>query len=366
MPNHPAITAIDTRTAGFIGAIPGAAGEPGAVHSFKSWAEFNRLARLLPHSGRAWNHLAHAVQGFFLNGGAHCLVAECPAGDERGLAAALEALAAVPDVATLAAPGWTSPAAYATLTGHVEARRDRLAILDGPAGLDDSHLKVMSGQAATAGDGWQKPPPATAGFTTLYIPWIRVADPEGPAGATLLVPPAGHIAGAWARHDAAQGVHKAPANLTVSGALDVARHFTPAEQDRLNPHGINTLRDFPGRGVVIWGGRTLSPDPEWRYVNVRRTLTLIEQSIRRSTGWVVFEPNDEPLWARLRATVENFLFTLWRGGALAGDKPEHGFFARCDRSTMTPADRDAGRVILLLGVALLRPAEFTTLRIVIE
>jgi len=218
MPNRPPITSIDTRTAAFIGHIPGADAGPGSVYHLRGWPDFNAIARLLPRSGRSWNHLAHAVRGFFLNGGDHCLVVESPTGDPRHLGAALAALAADTDVATIAAPGLTTPAAYTALVDHCESRGDRLAILDGPATPGADHLKVMAGQSAAAADGWQMPPAAPGGYAAIYVPWLRVADPEGAPGATVLVPPSGHIAGAWARNDAHQGVHKAPANLELIGA----------------------------------------------------------------------------------------------------------------------------------------------------
>lgn len=362
MPTHPPITSIDTRTAAFIGHVPGRDDPPGTLHAAGSWAEFNQLARLLPASGRSWNPLSHAVQGFFLNGGVRCLVVESPTNDERGLAAALAALAAGPEATTVAAPGWTTPAAYAALIDHCETRRDRLAILDGPATITADNLKVLAGRAAAAPDGWSMPS-SPGGYEGLYVPWLRVADPEGPAGATVLVPPAGHIAGAWARNDARQGSHKAPANLELIGAMGLAYEFTSAEQEQLNPNGANVIRSFPGRGILIWGARTLSPDPEWRYINVRRTVTLIGESIRRGIAWAAAAPAVEATWAEVRRAAEEYLFALWRDGVLLGTKPEHGFFARCDLTTMTQADIDNGRLVLLVGLAVVRPAEFIIIRI---
>lgn len=354
------ITLALPQTAAFIGHAPGYELPAGQITRFSSWLEFRAHARLSPNSGRAWNNLTHAIYGFFENGGGRCLVVDCDPAVESELAAALAALTAQDDVLCVAAPGSHEAVTYAALTDHCEALRDRMAILDGPADLTDAHLKVIGGLAREA-DGWTMPPRTPNGYTTLYMPWIRVPDPEGSAGTTVFAPACGHIAGLWARHDTTTGVHKAPANLGLSGALNTARRFTPAEQDLLNLNGVNSLRVFPGRGVVVWGARTLSSDPEWRYISVRRYATLITQSICRATGWVVFEPNDEPLWAQLRATVEDFLFGLWRTGTLSGQTPQQAYFVRCDRSTMTQADLDEGRVTMLVGVALLRPAEFTNL-----
>lgn len=365
---RPPITAIDTGTAAFVGHIPGAAGRPGTLHRLDSWVEFVRLARPSPNSGQAWNDLSHAVNGFFLNGGARCVVAEYGAGDERGLAAALDALAAVDEVSIVAAPGLIDRAAYAALTAHCETLGDRVAILDCPGDLTDEHLKVMAGAAdgspGDAPDGWRMPPPSPEGYTTLYTPRIVVADPEAPAGGTVRIPASGHIAGAWAANDVRRGVWKAPAAVPLAGALDVARRLTDAEQSLINPHGVNALRVFPDRGVVIWGARTLSPATEWRYIPVRRLVTMITGSIGRAAGWVSNEPNAAPLWADLRRVVEEFLFGLWRDGALMGEKPEHGYFVRCDESTMTQDDLDNGRVIALIGVAPVHPAEFVIFRVV--
>jgi uncharacterized protein len=353
----PPIVPSDTRTAAFIGHVPGSAEPVGTIHTCNSWPAFSQLAQLAP--GHGWNDLAHAVHGFFLNGGRLCYVAESGAGCASQVDSALAALAQVDDISILAAPGLNLAYIYDAVTAYCEARRDCVAIFEGPARLEDEVMNVLLGRSGEAG-GWRMPPPSAGGFTTFYAPWIRVVDP---AGATTLVPPSGHIAGAWARNDAERGVHKAPAGLPLTGALDVGRHFTTAEQESLNPRGVNLIRVFPGRGVLLWGARTLSPDPEWRYVNVRRFMTMVMRSIASQTSWVVFEPNNEPLWGRLRATIENFLIGLWREGAFPGVRPEEAFFVRCDRSTMTQIDIDSGRLMVLLGLAVVRPAEFTLLRL---
>lgn len=360
---RPPISTVDTGTTALIGHIPDSADPPGTIYRVGSWTEFLHIARPSPNSGRAWNDLIHAVNGFFLNGGRRCVVAEGGMGDERGSAAALDALAVVEDVSIVAAPGLITPTAYAALTAHCEALRDRVAIFDGPGELTDAHLKVMAGAAGEAPDGWRMPPPSPEGYTTLYAPRIMVADPEAQAGGTVRVPASGHIAGAWVANDVQRGVWKAPTAVSVAGAVDVARRLNEAEQSLINPRGINALRVFPDRGVLLWGARTLSPNAEWRYIPVRRLLTMITASIGRATGWVMNEPNNEPLWIDLRRVIEEFLFGLWRTGALVGDKPEHAYFARCDRSTMTQDDLDNGRVIALIGVAPVRPAEFVIVRI---
>ncbi len=196
----------------------------------------------------------------------------------------------------------------------------------------------------------------------LYYPWVVTSDPTG-AVQDIAVPPSGFIAGIYARTDVNRGVHKAPANTAVFGALRFNQDINKFQQELLNPSGINCLRSFPGRGHRIWGGRTLSSDPEWKYVNVRRYFLFLERSIEKGTQWAVFEPNGEQLWANVATTIEGFLFNEWTNGRLLGSKPEAAYFVRCDRSTMTQNDIDNGRLICEVGVAPLRPAEFVIFRI---
>ncbi len=195
----------------------------------------------------------------------------------------------------------------------------------------------------------------------LYYPWVVSADPRGVLP-TINLPPAGFIAGVYANTDVQRGVHKAPANEPVIGALGFAQEINQFQQELLNPSGINCLRSFSGRGHRVWGGRTLSSDPEWKYVNVRRYFLYLERSIEKSTQWVVFEPNGERLWANVRITIENFLYNEWVNGRLLGNA-KTAYFVRCDRSTMTQNDLDNGRLICEVGVAALKPAEFVIFRI---
>jgi phage tail sheath protein FI len=196
----------------------------------------------------------------------------------------------------------------------------------------------------------------------LYYPWVVIADPTGKRD-TITCPPSGFIAGVYANTDVQRGVHKPPANEPVIGALRFAQDINRFQQELLNPDGINCLRSFPGRGHRVWGGRTLSSDPEWKYINVRRYFLYLERSIEKSTQWIVFEPNGERLWANVRSTVEDFLYNEWYGGKLLGPTPKHAYFVRCDRSTMTQADLDNGRLVCEVGVAALKPAEFVIFRI---
>jgi hypothetical protein len=198
-------------------------------------------------------------------------------------------------------------------------------------------------------------------FAAYYYPWILVSDPL--TGGRIKVPPGGSVCGIYARTDAARGVFVAPAGQPIKGALDLEFKIDGPTQEILNPRGVNVLRGFPGRGILVWGARTLSADPEWKYVNVRRYFNYVEESIEDGTQWVVFEPNDERTWARVRQSVYEFLMTQWRQGGLIGTKPEEAFFVRVDRTTMTENDVLNGRMIIEIGMAPVRPAEFVIFRI---
>jgi phage tail sheath protein FI len=200
-------------------------------------------------------------------------------------------------------------------------------------------------------------------YGAQYYPWVRVYDPR--TRDDVMLPPAGHVAGIIARTDIEQGVHKAPANAIVVGAKGLQKPVPKGDQDLLNPVGINCIRDFrpDGRGIRVWGARTMSSDPEWKYVNVRRLFLFVEESIDQGTQWVVFEPNAPETWARVVRAVSGFLNTLWRNGALFGTTPAEAYFVKCDRTTMTQDDIDAGRLICYIGIAPVKPAEFVIFRI---
>ena len=229
---------------------------------------------------------------------------------------------------------------------HCEQMEDRFAVMQAEQGADPGSL----------------PPQSTiSDFGAIYYPHVEVVDPETNERKT--VPPGGHVAGIYARTDANRGVHKAPANEVVRGAVGLEIPVTRADQERLNPRGVNAIRSFQGRGIRVWGARTTSPNPLWKYVNVRRLMLFIEESIENGTQWAVFEPNDEQLWARLRQSVRNFLTTVWRSGGLMGSTEDEAFYVKCDRTTMTQDDIDNGRLIVEVGVAPTKPAEFVVFRI---
>jgi len=196
----------------------------------------------------------------------------------------------------------------------------------------------------------------------LYYPWIEIMDMSG-SGKTKLVPPSGHMAGLYARVDGERGVHKAPANEIVRGVIGLGMTVTKGEQDGLNPIGVNCIRSFPGRGIRAWGARTLSSDPSWRYINVRRLFNMVEASIERGTQWVVFEPNDQMLWSKVTRDITAFLRVIWRTGALFGDKPEQAFFVKCDAELNPVETRDLGQLICEIGISPVKPAEFVIFRI---
>lgn len=289
--------------------------------------------------------------------------ASLPPGTRQGLAG----LADIDPISILGAPDHANNVA---LPNAVDRDALRNAVIDQCEILKDRFAVVCveSGE----GDPAAILPPRDSSYAAFYAPWIRVPDPR--TNGTVLVPPIGHIAGVYARTDVERGVHKAPANEVVRGMVTVDINatrkpleftFGKREQDILNPRGVNLIRDFRSdrRGIRVYGGRTMASDGTWRYINVRRLLLFIEESIDEGTQWVVFEPNDEPLWARVRQSVRNFLLLTWRTGALQGSKEEQAFFVRCDRTTMTQADIDAGRLICQIGVAPVKPAEFVIFRI---
>jgi phage tail sheath protein FI len=257
----------------------------------------------------------------------------------------------IDEIAICAVPGVWSGTVESALITHCETLKDRFAILDPRDGLDIEGIQTFR-------------EPFDTKYAALYYPWLVTRDPS--TNLDTEVPPSGHLAGIYARTDVERGVHKAPANVVVRGIRltdGFAQDITKRHQDLLNPKGINALRFFPGLGHRVWGARTLSSDSSWRYINVRRLLLFLEESIDEGTQWAVFEPNDESLWALVRQTVTNFLTTVWRGGALAGTTADEAFFVACDRTTMTEDDLANGRLICVIGVAPVFPAEFVIFRI---
>jgi phage tail sheath protein FI len=242
-------------------------------------------------------------------------------------------------------------AVQTAMIAHCERLGDRVAILDPPPNATPQEIKDWRMNIA----GYD------SSYAALYYPWIQVDDPI--LNRPVYIPPSGHVAGVWARNDNTRGVHKAPANEVVLGATGLAYNTTKGEQDTLNPNGVNCIRAFPGRGIRVWGARTLSSNPSWRYINVRRLFNFVEKSIENGTQWVVFEPNDMMLWSRVRRDVGAFLSTVWSSGALFGASPSQAFYVKCDEELNPSESRDLGRLIIEIGMAPVKPAEFVIFRI---
>ena len=330
----PPIEGVATATAALLGTTGRGPIRPRLVTSL---AQYERLY------GQSGRYLPDAVRGFLANGGKRLFIVRLTRA--RGLAHGLAALDAEEEIALVAAPGLTDSASLAALVAHGEANR-RFVVLDCPrSARGDFDARTIGASRDAA----------------AYAPWLVVRG--GPGTRRRVVPPSGHVLGLYARIDDARGVWKAPAGEALAGVLALDHAIDDNLQDRMAAHGIDTIRTFPGRGLLVWGARTLSSDDEWKYVNVRRLLHYLARSIDKGTQWVVFEPNGPSLWSKVRGQIENFLTALWRAGAFPAARPDQAFYVRCDESTMTQADIDAGRLVVEIGFAPLRPAEFVIFRI---
>jgi phage tail sheath protein FI len=245
-------------------------------------------------------------------------------------------------------------AVQTTLISHCEQNGNRMAVLDAPPGMTPQQIRDWRSEVAMY----------DSAYAALYYPWIKVENPIGLNGdAEVYIPPSGHIAGVWARTDESRGVWKAPANDTIRGCLDVAYGVSQNEQSVLNPIGINCIRPFGTRGIRIWGARTLASDSDWRYINVRRLFNMVETTILQGTQWAVFEPNDVALWEGVKRTLNAFLRGLWSAGALFGQSVDQAFYVKCDAETNPPESIDQGLLIVEVGIAPVKPAEFVVFRI---
>lgn len=358
------IAGVGTSTTGFIGVIPddvefgdgtalsAAEGEPRLVTNFSEFkAAFGGFPKTPAH-GR----LAHAVYGFLNNGGTRAYVSRIAAKGDLG--AALDALEAIDEIAIVAAPGLSDADTHEKLTTHCETLEDRFAILDSEEVLDGYATKL----GPRSGDSSTSLLPRYSSYAAYYFPWIQVADPT--TGGFTFVPPSGHLAGLFSRVDSNRGVHKAPANEALYGALGVRYTVTRRQQDGLNPHGVNCIRNLNG-GIKVWGARTLGGDAntEFKYIGARRLFCFLRDSIDKGLQWAVFEPNDANLWAKITRNTNAFLRGVWEAGALFGSTPEEAFYVKCDAETNPPEKRDLGMVTTQIGVALTRPAEFVIFNI---
>lgn len=296
-----------------------------------------------------------AVASISLSGGSNGSVSSISAadfiGEDRGAGrrTGIQSFLDNDMVSLMAVPGVTDPNVQLTLVAHCENLGSRFAVLDIPRDAKKvqdliAHRDIFD-----------------SNYAALYHPWLSVFDPLDKKN--IAIPPSGSVLGIYARSDNTRGVHKAPANEVVRGCVGLDCQFNTGEQDILNPKGINLIRSFPGQGIRVWGARTATSNASWKYINVRRLFIFIEESIKANTSWAVFEPNDEVLWVRVQRTISVFLNGLWRGGSLAGTSPEEAFFVNIGRDTMSQDDIDNGRLICVIGVAPVKPAEFVIFRI---
>jgi uncharacterized protein len=354
------IEGVSTSTAAFIGgASKGPILEPVLV---TSWDEFERTFGGLDYSSKG-SYLAHAIHLFFLNQGQRAYVVRVTGeldGKNTGrfevaYRTGLPCIESLEDVSVVAMPDGTGILDHQALIEHCEKMRYRFAIIDSPPDpreVGDAHDVKLQRQKLVS----------TKGYAAIYYPWLQVQDPK--TKRIRVVPPSGSVAGVFARTDLQKGVHKAPTNEPIMGVLDTEVSVDQADQQELDRVNVNVIRKFAGRGLLVWGSKTVSSDSIWKYVQVRRTVIYLEQSIAKGTEWVVFEPHDEVTWEEVRRSVAEFLTASWKNGMLMGSKSQEAFIVRCDRTTMTQADIDGEKLIIEVGVALVRPAEFVIFHIV--
>lgn len=336
---------------------PPAAGEPVLCTTWNDFTKaFGDFTANDDTAARRHRNLAHSVYGFFQNGGSRCFVARIaePGADVTpNVQPVLDRFEAIDEIALVAAPGLTDiPEVQVAITAHCRVRTgDRFAIFD---------TAQNTSLTALAADGPAMPD--NNDYAALYYPWIEVSDPG--LGRRVFVPPSGHVAGVYARVDTERGVHKSPGNVPVYGAVGLRFNVSKAQQNGLNPQGVNVIRDVNGN-LRVYGARTIGGDAnlEWKYVNIRRLFLFLRESIDEGTQWTVFEPNTPALWAKITLNVSAFLRNVWRDGALFGDTPEQAFYVKCDAETNPREVRDAGRVVTEIGVAVVQPAEFVIFRI---
>ena len=371
------IAGVGTSTAGFIGTVtngvemPESPAEPYQVAPLNepqlvtNWAEFMKKFGKTQEGNKM---LAHAVYGFFENGGRRCwvirLINFSATTNKDKVKDALAAFEAIDEIAIVAIPMPTNiqlssanlsrrVAIREMILSHCEKMQDRFAILDGEEDVT-GNMESKNIYSNAKGDTMGR----TSKYGAVYFPWIDIS------GNGDYVPPCGHIAGIYARVDGERGVHKAPANEVIRGALGLKYRLSKSQQDGLNPDGINVIRQFNG-SAIVWGARTIGGDvnADFKYVNVRRVFNFIRESIDEGTRWVVFEPNDVSLWQKIKRNVSAFLTVVWRQGALFGATPEQAFYVKCDDEINNEETRNLGQVIIEIGIAIVKPAEFVIFRI---
>jgi len=415
---NPPIEAIGTSTPALLGVAPLATARVNEAIAIDSWSQFqkyyvfgeDRFAAAVASGAPpdvTTTPLAQAVRGFFDNGGSRCYVINLgPTGALQGSGGGrrqgIDLVEEIDEVSMVCTPGFHDARSYQALISFCD-RTNRMAICDAPEDVDNSDLlkevalpprspeprtgpppggtretPPTGGTRETPPGGTRETPPTSgpretgglramsseSGNATYYYPWLTCVNAVNPAAPELVnSPPSGHIAGIYARVDASRGVFKAPANEVVRGALNVVYSVTDPEQGGLNQNGVNVIRLFSGDGLRVWGARTLGSKPEFRYINVRRFFNMVEGSIKRGTRWAVFEPNDQLLWSRIRVSVGMFLKRMYKSGALMGRAPEEAYFVKCDEETNPPEVIEAGQLVIMVGMAVVKPAEFVIFRI---
>jgi len=350
---------VGTAVAGFVGTALKDKAFVGQARGFANYRAFvTELHGRDEETGvdKPYNDLSAGVRGFFRNGGAYCYVVNV--GKSGKVEKGLDALRAIDEVAIVAAPGRADQQSWKALIDHCQLLKDRVAILDPPAAKDVKQIKDLATFGA-AGDAPGTVGPTGSSYAAFYYPRVKIYIDDNKEPVTIC--PSGHLAGAWARTDYARGVHKAPANIPLADVVQLEHYLSRAEQGQLNEFGVNCIRAFADRGILVWGARTRGNKGEhgaYMYLPVRRLVNQIKESIEEGTRWVVFEPNNESLWASIRRDVGAFLRGMWRSGALQGTTEEEAFFVQCDSETNPQDEIDAGKVHVRIGIAPVKPAEF--------
>ncbi|MEU6885644.1 phage tail sheath subtilisin-like domain-containing protein [Streptomyces viridosporus] len=345
------IAGAGTSTAALIGTVANDSAVPNQPVRVTNWTQYTERFG----SFKKPLSLPYAVRGFFENGGTLAYIV--PVTEMTKLSDALEALTHQLDVSIVCLPGETDTALQSPVIGHCETMGDRVAVLDGADNAaDTAPVEAQAGSLTT---------PTARGFGALYWPWIQINDPEAPTSTPgrVTVAPSGHIAGVMARSDNQRGVHKAPANEAVRGALDLAYHLNDTEQGSLNNLNINALRTFPGGPPLVWGARALSKTTAWQHLNVRRLVAYISDSLLQGLRWAVFQPNNTTLWKALERTVTEFLTRVWQSGALFGRTAAEAFYVKIDEELNPDSARERGNVFIEIGLAPTRPAEHIVIRL---
>lgn len=352
------IESMGSSTAGFIGQSN--VGPTNEAVLVTSWAQYEKTFGAFADS----TYLAHAIYGFFANGGSKCFVCNVGAQNEKqtpgdltalvmgedkgpGMRTGLNVFNNIDEISLVCAPGMTSKEIQTIVIDHCERLGDRFAILDSEetlvTGLDQMYRAKASLNAS------------------FYFPWVQVYDPIKKTN--VIQPPSGFVAGLYSRVDSARGIHKAPANEALRGVTGLKYSLTREEQTLLNPRGINLIRDFGDEGIKVYGARTIADDSEWKYINVRRLFLNVRQTIQKGTEWAVFEPNNESLWGSIRRNIGAYLKTLWKSEALVGATPEEAFYVICDKTNNTQESIDQGILNIDIGMAPVKPAEFININI---